>query len=111
MSNETDRATPRPWAVCDDRPDGELCIVTGDEHRLPIALVDTQNTGDAQATADATLIVRSVNAHDALVDAASALLAELEPETRRPCDTLIARYWRPVAALRAALALAREVTK
>ena len=77
MSKDTDRATPRPWAVCDDRPDGELCIVTGDEHRLPIALVDTQNTGDAQATADAALIVAAVNAHDALVAACEAALAAI----------------------------------
>ena len=84
MSNEktTDRATPRPWAVCDDRPDGELCIVTGDEHRLPIAMVDTQNTGDAQAAADAVLIVRAVNAHDALVEALENIVdaACLEPD-------------------------------
>jgi len=79
MSKETtDNATPRPWAACDDRPDGELCIVTGDENRLPIAMVDTQNTGDDQATADAALIVAAVNSRDALVAACRAVRQELD---------------------------------
>ena len=101
--NETDRATPRPWHV---NHIGEGVYrreaVFSEDHGQIMELIDAGN-----GAANAALIVAAVNAHEALVEAASALLAELEPETRRPCDTLIARYWRPVAALRDALALAR----
>ncbi len=67
-------STPRPWEVeRHDQDDGTIsyeiwCITAPTYHRI-VTLNDDDNEA---ARADAALIVRSVNAHDALVAALNA---------------------------------------
>ena len=84
MSKETDRATPRPWhnggqvVFPDDRAGCTIAVLPDDEARV------TQNGvvyGPCMTTeeqrANAALIVRAVNAHEALVEACEAALAAI----------------------------------
>ena len=100
MSKDTDRATPRPWAVeHDGESDERTCFPVITFEARNIAVVEAYY-GDGAA--NAALIVRAVNAHEALVTACEAGLADLTgPQTltkKQACDLL-----------RAALALAHEV--
>ena len=74
MSNETDRATPRPW----------FCNTASNRHGMADIFEQAANPAD-QATllardldpANAALIVRAVNAHDALREALAATRQQL----------------------------------
>ena len=61
-----EKATPRPWKI--KKADNYIgaCIVSED-HRITGTIIDFFES--KEATGNAELIVRSVNAHDALVEA------------------------------------------
>ena len=92
----TDRATPRPWSAadtveigrgtCRPRIYGPAERIAGDVVDQLICVCDSQglyhsaatsDEMDAEARANANLIVRAVNAHDALVEACKNMLHEL----------------------------------
>ena len=119
--NETDRATPRPWhnggqvVFPDDRAGRTIAVLPDDDARVtqngvvygPCMTIDEQR-------ANAALIVRAVNAHDKLVDACEAVLAAMPSGCRatlREIDHRSNRVWLLRQLVRAALALARGVTK
>jgi len=64
MTTTTDKATPRPWYEADD-----LEVVTRQGFTIASILHDDGFVTNEQASADRALIVRAVNAHDALVEA------------------------------------------
>lgn len=61
--------TPRPWET---RPDEPATIVRHDGLVVAMALRGSRDVPGEVALANAALIVRAVNAHDALVEAAEA---------------------------------------
>jgi hypothetical protein len=89
-----DNTTARPWAF--DQSSGEIVYDDGDVKPV-IATVHNDNTSDAQFLADGALIVRAVNAHDALV----AALRECVPFCKGHQETpeKAARYQRVLTAL------------
>ena len=133
MSKETDTATPRPWmaagtveigpGTCRPRIYGPTERIAGDVVDQLICVCDSQglyhsaatsDEMDAEARANAALIVRAVNAHDALVEACEAVLAAMPSGCRatlREIDHIGNRVWLLRQLVRAALALARGVTK
>jgi len=81
MSNEKDRATPRPWSVSRNNagaipPHFQPPEILG---RGGHACVAAQLGNGPEAEANAALIVRAVNSHDKLVEA----LTELESIAHR----------------------------
>lgn len=91
------KASSRPWRVIarkDLRPRGPLMVDMG----------AVECIGDA-ADANAALIVRAVNAHDALVEAAKAALVHLTYSNGDPITDGAARV---VNDLRSAIAAAAE---
>jgi len=80
MSKDTDRATPRPWVV---EHDGE----SDERTYFPVITFEARNIAVVEAyygdgAANAALIVRAVNAHDALVEDLEYIVdaACLEPD-------------------------------
>ena len=84
----TDKATKRPWVAYSDR---STINIDGPD-RMPVALMASTCRSEEEALANRDLIVRAVNAHDALVEACEAALAELNiiPDNWRVCDKIIA---------------------
>ena len=76
MSNETDRATPRPWRVWDSRPNRNnlLFVEAVQEPEKLIAALMVTNYPDDEAEANAALIVRAVNSFDALTAALQGMV-------------------------------------
>lgn len=71
----TDKATPRPWLVRDNG------TITNKDQSSYVFVCDFKSNNDNRVTMDwanAELIVRAVNNHDKLVDAASKLLRAIE---------------------------------
>jgi len=104
MSNEIDRATARPWKTL-------LCQsgwhVVDADNRFVAAMTD--GTGQVGATDEsrAALIVRAVNAHDALVEACEAASAIMSHAPGCLGDPLPCAACKCIDQLDAALALAR----
>ena len=79
MSNETDKAPPRPWAV--HREDGIITIIFDpmygpvQDQLIPILKMPQNAVNEARAA----LIVRAVNSHDKLVEACEMAKAALNP--------------------------------
>ena len=67
MTTTTDKATPRPWYEADD-----LEVVTRQGFTIASILHDDGFVTNEQASADRALIVKAVNAHDALMGWAEA---------------------------------------
>ena len=127
--SKTDRATPRPWmaagtvkigpGTCRPRIYGPTERIAGDVVDPLICVCDSQGLYhsaatseemDAEARANAALIVRAVNSYDKLVVACEAALRTI----REDAPALMEPRWGPdsgehgtVRKLRAALALAR----
>ena len=72
MTTTTDKATPRPWYEADD-----LEVVTRQGFTIASILHDDGFVTNEQASADRALIVKAVNAHDALTAENVRLTAEL----------------------------------
>ena len=111
MSNEreTDKATPRPWVV---EHDGE----SDERTYFPVITFEARNIAVVEAyygdgAANAALIVRAVNAHEALVTACEAdvrLMGNLLEDLERIAGPAVIRgIMDRMRHTRAALALAR----
>ena len=112
-SSETDRATPRPWRVDGGTtPQGDLFVHVDDGSIAGRTCIATVHGRIAEgAAANAALIVRAVNAHDALVEACEAASAIMSHAPGCVGDPLPCAGCKCVDRLDAALALARGEVK
>jgi len=83
MSDTTDRATPRPWKIRpvakrkkDFTPRAFVCGPEGED-----MVLSPMGAAIARWEANKALIVRAVNAHDALLAACKAVLTRLDMES------------------------------
>lgn len=95
-----DGASPRPWYTADG--DKIECELPGGKWGV-IATCDSPTNERSENEANAALIVRAVNAHDALLEAALGVLAAIDAYTVTPTHPR-------VDALRAAIAAAEGET-
>lgn len=98
---ETDGATPRPWRVA---PDDLSVMGAAPVHRHICGTVSNHVPTLAEMRANARLIVRAVNSHDALVAALEDIV------TRLVTGFPDANEYPPVKKARSALSLARGQT-
>jgi len=79
MSNETDRATPRPWRIETGRATDHVAddIFIVDANGAEVAKLATSL--DESDGEKAALIVRAVNSHEKLVEACEYLMGILTP--------------------------------
>ena len=115
MSNEQDKATARPWTVA-EYADGALRVEARDDNGefcVPATIAGDANDSEYGpiARANAALIVRAVNAHEALVEACEAdvrLMGNLLEDLERIAGPAVIRgIMDRMRHTRAALALAR----
>lgn len=88
MTQETKQATARPWVnelgASMNHEGAWQSEVRTDLGELVAVAYGNSNTGDRSAESRAALIVRAVNAHDALVAALEAIQARLVGEWDHP---------------------------
>lgn len=70
-------ATPRPWKVGDRGGAGGVPILAGARFGYVLARISGYSTSDSKDEANAALIVKAVNAHDALVEALTLAKKEI----------------------------------
>lgn len=106
-----DQHTPTPWLVTDEIDriyNGELIRpVSGNPSPVAVVCDFNRFDRDEERKANAAFIVKAVNAHDALVDAARSAIALIESYENKEGADLIAAEEMPDEweELRAALAL------
>lgn len=108
----TDKATPRPWGL---ERDGITLTMSG---QIVATAIAPDGAGIAEQRANAALIVRAVNAHDAMREALRMMNADLiagrvramalDPSAR--CEQYAMLLGEIGTAARAALALADQET-
>lgn len=99
--------TSTPWYAGTGKHSGEICATDGEGEVYAIANCELYNylNGDPEAKANRAFILRAVNAHDELVEAAQELLDNLDDADETKDDS--GKEFKDIAALRAALTKAQ----
>lgn len=108
MADRPDSAakhTPLPWDLCWASPQERLpALITKDDEKARVSevIAELDRGGEAEQNANATLIVRAVNAHEALVKALEGLRDHMSFDVRTDSQEKLDAMRAADAALRLA---------